>query len=194
MKAKAQEDKSLSGVINNVARYMIASLFYFELESVLQRSEGKYIGRGHLFCSIRRNDPAFQLLFDRLSRNSAQFWINGCPVIDVDDSCFDSGGNFRKQVELNTDNRFAIGLKQDSSEFCNISGSPFSITRLILLQGFCAVFGRLDHRKRRSSGRWTADRWARGVSYGRGHYQHVRISFSAEPGLSWPEQKQRGVT
>ena len=138
--------------INNVARYMIASLFYFELASVPQRSGGRYVGTGHILCSIRRNDPAFRLLFDRLSRNSAQFWVSSCPVIDVDDSCFGGDGNFQKQVELNTYNRFAIALKQDSSEPCNISGSPFSITKLILLQGFSAVFGRPDHRKRKGSG------------------------------------------
>jgi len=152
IKAMAQEDKSLSSIITNVARYMIASLFYFELESIPQRSGGKYIGTGHILCSIRCSDPGFQLLFDRLSRSSAQFWINGLPVIDVDDSCFDGGGNFRKQVDLDTDNRFAIALKQDPSGPCNISGSPFSITKLILLQGFTAVFGRPDHRKRKCLG------------------------------------------
>ena len=149
IKAIAQEDKSLSGIITNVARYMIASLFYFELDSIPQRSEGKYIGTGHILCSIRYSDPGFKLLFDRLSRSSAQFWVNGFPVIDVDGACFDGSGNFRKKVNLDTDDRFAIALKQDSSKPCNISGSPFSITKLISLQGLNAVFGRSDHRKRK---------------------------------------------
>ncbi|KAJ0134525.1 Uncharacterized protein HZ326_22415 [Fusarium oxysporum f. sp. albedinis] len=35
---------------------------------------------------------------------------------------------------------------------CNISGSPFSVERLIQLQGFKAVFGQQDHRKRKSTG------------------------------------------
>jgi len=153
--SKAQEDNSLSETIENIARCVVASLFYFELDSVPRLFGGKYIGTGYILCSIRHKDPAFRVLFDRLSKNSSQFLVNGCPVIDVDiddTSCFDGSGNFRKKIELNTDDKFSVSLKQDSSKPYNISGSPFSVSKLVLLQGFSAVFGRPDHRKRKASG------------------------------------------
>lgn len=153
LKLRAEEDGSLSLKIDNVARCFIASLFYFELDAIPQRSGGKHSGTGHILCSIRHNDKAFPVLFNRLAINSAQFWIDGYPIMKVvENGCFDDDGNFRKRVELNTDGRFAIALKQDASEPCNISGSPFSVEKMILLQGFSAVFGRPDHRKRKNSG------------------------------------------
>lgn len=76
--------------------------------------------------------PAFQELLGQLS------------------SIFDKDGNFRRQIELNTTDRFTISLKQGSSEPCNISGSPFSVGKLIQAQGLDASFGRPDHRKRKA--------------------------------------------
>ena len=58
-------------------------------------------------------------------------------------------GNLRKPVELNATDKFTISLKQGDSEPCNISGSPYSIDKLILAQGLNAYFGTADHRKRR---------------------------------------------
>ncbi|KAK1754174.1 patatin-like phospholipase-like protein [Echria macrotheca] len=146
VKLKVQDDPSVCETIDNIARCMIASLFYFELDSRPQRLGGK------------PSEPAFGVLFNRLS-TSGQFWINGAPVADIqDDSCFDNQGNFRIKVEINTDDRFTVTLKQDSSEPCNISGSPFSVRKLILLQGLCAVFGSPDHRKRKDAAFGTSDR------------------------------------
>jgi hypothetical protein len=153
LRCKAEEDNSLSQKIDRVACCFVASLFYFELDSLPRRVGEKYLGTGHILCSIRRQDPAFSLLFDRLSRCSAHFYINGWPeVLVADDSSFNTDGNFRKLVELKTNGRFAITLKQNSSEPWNISGSPFSVDRLIQLQGLKAVFRQPDHRKRKDSG------------------------------------------
>jgi len=152
VKLKVQDDPSVCETIDNIARCMIASLFFFELDSMPRRLGGKYVGTGHILCSIRPSEPAFSVLFHRLS-TSGQFWINGVPVANIrDGSCFDNEGNFRIKVEINTDDRFTVTLKQDSSELCNISGSPFSVRKLILLQGLCAVFGSPDHQKRKFSG------------------------------------------
>jgi len=129
---------------------MIASLFYFELNSMPRQLGGKYIGTGYILCSIKPSKPAFIALFNRLS-TSGQFWINGLPISEIRDSCFDNEGNFRIQIKINTNDRFAVTLKQDASDPYNISGSPFSVRKLILLQGLCAVFGSPDHRKRKRS-------------------------------------------
>ena len=147
---KAGSDVTLSQAIDDIARCMVSSLFYFELDSTPRRQMGRYSGAGHILCSIRNNDPAFHVLLDRLSRHSAQFWIRRCPIDVVDKFSFDAKGNYRKRVEIEADDNFTVTLKQDSSNACHISGSPFSISKLILQQGLTAVFGRADHRKRKS--------------------------------------------
>jgi hypothetical protein len=151
LKSKAQADRSLSKVIDNIAHCVIASLFYFELDSIPERSNGEYIGTGCILCSLRYNNSAFRVLLDRLSSNNARFYLNNCPVPGIvgDPSSFGRDGNFRKRLELKVINKFMISLKQDESEPCNISGSPFSIDKLVLAQGLNASFGRVDHRKRK---------------------------------------------
>ncbi|KAI9767708.1 MAG: hypothetical protein M1839_004369 [Geoglossum umbratile] len=151
LKSKAGTDRSLSKVIDNIARCVIASLFYFELDSVPERSNGEYIGTGCILCSLRYNNPAFRVLLDRLSSNNARFYLNDCLISGIvgDYSSFGRDGNFRKRLELKATNKFMISLKQDESEPCNISGSPFSIDRLVLAQGLNASFGRANHRKRK---------------------------------------------
>ncbi|KAI9767636.1 MAG: hypothetical protein M1840_005507 [Geoglossum simile] len=151
LKSKAQADRSLSKVIDNIARCVIASLFYFELDSIPERSNGEYIGSGCILCSLQYNNPAFRVLLDRLSSNNARFYLNDCPIPGIvgDSSSFSRDGNFCKRLELKVINKFIISLKQDESEPCNISGSPFSIDKLALAQGLNASFGRADHRKRK---------------------------------------------
>ncbi|KAF4434342.1 putative patatin-like phospholipase [Fusarium austroafricanum] len=102
LRCKAEQDQSISREIDSVARCFVASLFYFELDSLPRHIGGKYRGTGHILCSIQQNDPAFSLLFSRLSQSSAQFWIDGWPEVGNADENFDSDGNFRKTVELNT--------------------------------------------------------------------------------------------
>ncbi|KAH7308904.1 phospholipase [Stachybotrys elegans] len=151
MKSKVNEDSSLSAKVDNVIRYMIASLFYFELEAIPHRYGGRYLGSGHILCSVKAKDPAFPPLMERLK--SSKFRIDGYADMQaVDDNCFDENGNFRKLVKLETEGRFAITLSEQTTEPCHISGSPLSVEKLVKLQGLSAVFGRSDHRKRKRSG------------------------------------------
>ncbi|KAH7111317.1 phospholipase [Dendryphion nanum] len=153
LKSKVQEDESTSDAIDHVARCLIASLFYFELDSKPERSDGKYMGSGRILCSLRSHDPSFKPLIDQLSSISAQFYLDEHVIAAVkDSSCLDKDGNFRVRVELNTADRFTISLQESSSETYNISGSPFSIGKLIQAQAFDASFGRSDHRKRKAGG------------------------------------------
>ncbi|KAJ0134526.1 hypothetical protein HZ326_22416 [Fusarium oxysporum f. sp. albedinis] len=127
LRYKAEQDQSISKQIDSVARCFVASLFYFELDSLPRQIGGKYRGKGRILCSIQQNDPAFSLLFSRLSQSSAQFWIDGWPEVGHAKENFDSDGNFRKTVELNTNGKFTITLQESSVERCNISGnSPLS--------------------------------------------------------------------
>jgi hypothetical protein len=151
LKLRAQEDDSISEVIDSIARHAIASLFYFELDSKPGKYDEEYIGVGSIFCTIRQSELAFQLLIDQLS--NAAFYLNNCPILgEIGDCSFISkDGNFRKRVELSINDRFTISLKQGDSEPCNISGSPYSVERLISAQGLEAYFGRADHGKRKRS-------------------------------------------
>jgi hypothetical protein len=148
LKLKVDEDTWLSAKIDSLVRHLIASLFYFELDAVPHRYGQRYLGNGHILCSIKTQDPAFPALMERLK--SSGFRIDGCLDSQaIDESCFDQNGNFRKPVTLNTEGGFAITLSQQTSESCHISGSPFSVEKLVKLQNLSAVFGRSDHKKRK---------------------------------------------
>jgi hypothetical protein len=89
----------------------------------------------------------------QLANRSAAFYLGDCPIPGRigDNSFLDANGNFRKRVELDVLDRFTISLKQGSSDVCNISGSPYSIERLVLAQGLEAHFGTANHRKRKAT-------------------------------------------
>ena len=154
MKSKVQADSSSSKTVDNIARSMVASLFYFELDSIPEEIEGKSVGIGYIQCVLRKNSPAFSLLLHQLSLCSATFYLNdfAIPGRFGDTSCFGVDGNFYKRVELQVSDRFTISLKQDYSESCNISGSPYSVCRLIRSQALDAYFGTAYHRKRKRVG------------------------------------------
>lgn len=79
------------------------SLFYFELDSIPERSDGNYVANGRVLCSLRCGDVAFKALFGQLSRKSAQLLLDGRPVTTLNgQSCFAGDGNFQRNIELRT--------------------------------------------------------------------------------------------
>jgi len=76
LKLKVKIDYSLSARIDTIAHYIIASLFYFELDSLPERYNGKYIVTRYILCLITRSDLAFKALLSKLVNNSAGFLIN----------------------------------------------------------------------------------------------------------------------
>jgi hypothetical protein len=149
--SKVETDQRLSASIDEVAHCLIASLFYFELDSAPERYDRKYVITGHILCSIRRNDPAFEALFSKLSTGSVRFWVDDWPMLESinDPSCFGKDRNFRMRVRIETSDRFTMSLKQGEAKAYNISGSPFSVKGLVAAQGLDAPFGRADHGKRK---------------------------------------------
>lgn len=151
LQTKAQEDESLSTVIDNVARCAIASLFYFEFDSTPKKLDNTFTASGRILCVLQPNDPSFRVLFAKLANDSSGFYIDNQPIsgrLD-DQSIFGLDGSFRLLVELRLNEKIAIYLKQPGSNPCNISGSPFSVNNVISAQGLDAFFGRSDHRKRK---------------------------------------------
>jgi hypothetical protein len=108
---KAQEDHSITKVINNIIRCTIISLFYFELDLIPEGRNKKYISTSSIFCSVRRSDPVFKLLFDQLF--NATFYLNNCLIPgEVGEYSFiNKDRNFQKRVELSLGDRFMISLK-----------------------------------------------------------------------------------
>jgi len=80
LKSKVEMDYSLLARIDTIARYIIASLFYFELDSLPERYNRKYIVTRYILCSIIRSNPAFEALLSKLANNSARFLINNWPI------------------------------------------------------------------------------------------------------------------
>ncbi|KAF1965189.1 FabD/lysophospholipase-like protein [Bimuria novae-zelandiae CBS 107.79] len=144
--SKVETDQRLSASIDEVAHCLIASLFYFELDSAPERYDGKYVITGHVLCSIRRSDLAFEALFSKLSAEPVRFWVNDWPMLESvnDPSCFGKDGNFRKRVRIETSDGFTMLLKGETKAY-NISGSPFTVKGLVAAQGLDAPFGRADH-------------------------------------------------
>jgi hypothetical protein len=155
LKLKTRSDNTISKAIARVARCMVASLFYFELDSIPDRTDGRFVGVGHIRCLLRTNSPAFSLLLHRLSTASAVFLMDDRLIPggfeDNLNPFLGTDGNFQKRVELDVADRFTISLKKANSEPYNISGSPYSIRKLISAQGLDAHFGTANHRKRKRS-------------------------------------------
>ena len=71
----AERDISKNNVIERIANKMVASLFYFELDALPERLNGRNICCGRLLCLISVTDSAFSLLMEKLSKSSATFKI-----------------------------------------------------------------------------------------------------------------------
>jgi hypothetical protein len=151
LKNNALRNPSLTRDVDYIARQLISSLFYFELDSAPERCDGKYLASGRVLCMIKRNDNAFQALFEKLSIESAHLILDQDPLGAVcDPCCFDKNGEFRRIVNVHTPDSFHIYLRQGRQDPCNISWSPFSFRKLVAAQGLDPLFSAPDPRKRRS--------------------------------------------
>jgi hypothetical protein len=66
LKSKVEMDYSLLARIDTIARYIIISLFYFKLDSLLKRYNRKYIVTGYILYLITRSNLAFKALLSNL--------------------------------------------------------------------------------------------------------------------------------
>ncbi|KKY29202.1 putative patatin-like phospholipase [Phaeomoniella chlamydospora] len=148
--AYARDQFCRSPEIDVVARRIIASLFYVELDRQPRKIKDKYFASGHIFCRVSRTQPAFEHLMNQLSKTCAVFSIDGHVVPGrVEDRSFTDGtGNFRKKIEFEGKERLSIHLKEGSFQPQHISGSPYVIEEMIRAQGLNKQFGRSDHLKR----------------------------------------------
>ena len=116
-------------------------------------------GGRYIRCSIRHGEAALAALLRKLSSSHGRFLVGDWAVSDVSDtSCISTDGNFCLSVDVETKEKFAITLQlADEEAGSDISGSPFSVRKLVAAQGLDAAFGRSDHRKRK---RASGEEWA----------------------------------
>jgi hypothetical protein len=155
LQAGVEADVSLMEPIDRVVHCAIASLFYFELSEMPSCQDGKYIGVGIISCSISGDDPAFQLLLNRLASRRAQLYVNEEPISDAWDastSC-NENGNFCRPVRYETGDQISISICMggSSARGAHISGLPSTVADLVDAQGLNAYFGTSEHRKRKRS-------------------------------------------
>lgn len=139
--------------VERLARCLRAELFVFELDGSWQPRlrNGAYRCEGHIYCRLRAGTEEFEALMRQLAQRSASFQCQGkrlqwCipPTHQLCDL-----SNFRLPVVFHVANRQApcrITLQEGpADDTCNISGSPFTLERLMAQQQFGASFGREDH-------------------------------------------------
>ncbi|KAK3935780.1 patatin-like phospholipase-like protein [Diplogelasinospora grovesii] len=142
LKNIVRADEGLSQAINEIARCITASLFYFKLESVPEQRSDGFSGAGHILCFRKRSDPALEALSDKLARSSARFLVNGVAVPgDITDPSFwDGDGNFKKRITFKVNKEIVISLRVQGCREHPISGAPFSVSKLVTAQGLNAHF------------------------------------------------------
>jgi hypothetical protein len=98
-------------------------------------------------------DKALKALLDQLEARSAKFLLFGRPIVasTASGSFLNQDGNFYIRVHEAFDQKspISVQLQEGQSEPSNISGSSFSIERLVADQGLDACFGQSDHVKRK---------------------------------------------
>jgi hypothetical protein len=163
MMSRVQTDATLLPKIDAVTRRMVASLFRFELDLLPCRCENDvYMFTGQILCSIRQQEynpkspqqgdnDRLEKLLARLRSGRSSFFVNGSPIACAinERSFVGNDGNFQIQINAKTSDRLEVTFEIDGTKACNISGSPYSLQKLVTVQGLDAPFGRSDHRKRK---------------------------------------------
>jgi hypothetical protein len=135
--------------LDRLARRMIAELFVFELDSTPIKENGQFMCAGHVICRLRANSDALGVLLTQLTRSLAKFILQDR---SIGGSFLDGDGNFRRRLIFEVPDRsspISIQLQEGQSQPCSISGSPFTIRGLVVVQELDACFGRADHVKRK---------------------------------------------
>lgn len=130
---------------------LLASLFYFELDTLLRQGARTYVLTGRVLCSLCRGDPAFPALVQRVTSNCSRFLLNDQPLsaAAVAASCLSGDANFCLHVRTELEDKVAISLELDGAGPCDISGSPLSVQGLIDMQGLDMAVGQSSRKRKR---------------------------------------------
>ncbi|EXA28741.1 hypothetical protein FOVG_19666 [Fusarium oxysporum f. sp. pisi HDV247] len=138
-------DDILLGAVPEIAYHLFATLFYFELTALPQKSGSNLYVKGSILCTRKGRDAALPKIAKKLRRSKV--YINGKSCRSIIET--DEHGNIQQHLEFMTGQSLLIELKEEGSlRAFPISGSPYDITNLIERGSTTAVFGMRTHKKR----------------------------------------------
>lgn len=136
------------GELRLICDRLVASSFYFELDNLPRRLEGRYHCGGYIQCRLPLKDNGRIHLFERLLKQKAFFAVNGeafsCMVSDN----WAASTPYRCRIAFivnSLDEEVRIVLSGGVQQAMLISGMPSSASRLVERQMLDAPFGRVDH-------------------------------------------------
>ncbi|KAF2680658.1 FabD/lysophospholipase-like protein [Lentithecium fluviatile CBS 122367] len=126
--------------------YMLASIFYFEIEEVSRLEGGGYHCAGHVFCRLPLDIVGRKALYESLEENRASFVVNkrSKPCVNFMPEGIPP---YRCLVELVTkgmEDKIQISFRSVTTQASLISGMPATLSNLVRAQGLDAPFGRVD--------------------------------------------------
>jgi hypothetical protein len=151
----AREVTLESSAIEDLAKRIRAELFVFELErsKLPEFHNGYFHCVGFVQCRLRAGTEELDVFARQLQESGAYFRYQDLvakrPMQDSKN--WDTDGNFCMKVSLklrDETKEFHVDLQDYHSTSYPISGSPFTLERLIIQQQMDARFGTSDHRKR----------------------------------------------
>lgn len=154
LRAQAQIEFSKFSELNDLARCVMTSLFYFELKSTSTYIDEKISDVDNILCRLRANNLILEVLISQLSKCSTRFLFEDFMLSSVIEnrSFVNWDENFRKRVKFSVSDRqrkMLLSLKKESCSSKNVSDSSFFVNSLIVTQDMNADFDRVYHKKRR---------------------------------------------
>ena len=152
LKDRVRLDAELLSEIDKMADRIVASLFYFELGGMPAQDGTTFRGSGRILCLRKGGDPALDLLVEKFAAANARFVVNGKVLAGNSPApyCWEPGGDFVVPLQYyhTLGPELSISMAWGDGRSYPISGSPYSIHRLVRDQGLNAYFGLPDHRRR----------------------------------------------
>lgn len=154
MKKQTRDSTSLDWRLSQVKDFIIASSFYFKLDSFARAEGGAYQCTGNIFYRLPLTAEGRKTFYTTLSTQSTTFTIRGRAVASVDsvphgNPPFRLIFNFVVQSMEDEKDQLDISVKGVTSRPMLISGMPMSLGTLIRAQGIDAPFGSSDGRSDR---------------------------------------------
>lgn len=157
--AQATIDGLSKSVLCAVREYIYATCFYFELDElpILDKDKTGFNCSGKIYCRYGTDDATYITLVKYLSEDLASFLVSGRAIIHSTTELNIATGQYmfcrllRFYIQSLEDEFSILLLCSPNSRPVNISGSPFSVNRLISQQGLDEAFG-VWNLKRKLSG------------------------------------------
>ena len=147
LRAQVKDSISSNHQFLRVKDFLLASMFYFELEDFPEYNNGVFECTGYISCRMSLPRQGREYLYTELLRTSSFFLLSGRPIPCVE-KFPKSLPPFRRKITFSaeslTENVF-LSLRGLTSRPTSISGLPKTLHDLIRLQKLHTPFGRVDH-------------------------------------------------